>query len=316
MSSSDINRPMAAAGAMLCAMLVIGFVDNFVATTGETIGLWQFQILRAVMAMPLVFGLSLLGMGVFWPQNPGRVLARSFFVAMAILLYFGSLSFMPIAQAVAGFFVSPICVLLINVFVMRQRVGPWRTGAVAAGFLGILLVVQPGGGGFSPWMLMPVLGGMFNAVGMIATRSWCEGESAVSLLAGFLFMQALLGAVMLVLLPLAGIAGGEGVGAFLTRGWVWDITPVLPLMVMLAAGAVAGVGLIFRAYQLEEPSFVAVFEYALMLFAPFFAWLLFNQVIGWLQALGILLIMAAGSVIALRGEAPATAGQEHDAPVV
>lgn len=316
MSSSDMNRPLAAAAAMLGAMVVIGFADNFVATAGKTIGLWQFQILRAAMAMPLVYGLSLLGMGVFWPQSPLRVLARSFFVAMAILLYFGSLSFMPIAQAVAGFFVSPICVLLINVFVMRLRVGPWRSGAVAVGFLGILLVVQPGGGGFSPWMLMPVLGGMFNAVGMIATRSWCGGESTVSLLAGFLFMQALLGAVMLAVLPLAGIEGGEGVAAFLTRGWVWDIGPVLPIMVMMAVGAVAGVGLIFRAYQLEEPSFVAVFEYALMLFAPLFAWLLFGQTVGWMQAFGILLIIGAGTVIALRGDAPATAGQEHDAPVV
>ena len=301
---------------MLGAMLVIGFIDNFVATAGETIGLWQFQIMRAVMAMPLVFCLSLLGMGVFRPRHPGRVLARSFFVAMAILLYFGSLSFMPIAQAVAGFFVSPICVLLINVFVMRLRVGIWRSGAVAIGFLGILLVVQPGGADFTPWMLMPVLGGMFNAVGMIATRSWCEGESAVSLLAGFLFMQALLGAVMLLVLPLAGIEGGTGVTAFLTRGWVWDVGPVLPIMVMMAAGAVAGVGLIFRAYQLEEPSFVAVFEYALMLFAPLFAWLLFGQTIGGMQAFGILLIVGAGAVIALRGDAPATAGQEHDAPVV
>ncbi len=301
---------------MLGAMLVIGFIDNFVATAGETIGLWQFQILRAVLAMPLVFGLSLFGMGVFWPQSPGRVLARSFFVAMAILLYFGSLSFMPIAQAVAGFFVSPICVLLINVFVMRLRVGIWRSGAVAVGFLGILLVVQPGGADFTPWMLMPVAGGMFNAVGMIATRSWCEGESAVSLLAGFLFMQLILGGVMLAVLPLAGIPAGEGVTAFLTRGWVWDMAPVLPLMAMLSVGAVAGVGLVFRAYQLEEPSFVAVFEYSLMLFAPLFAWILFGQTIGWLQALGILLITGAGAVIALRGEAPATAGQEHDAPVV
>lgn len=316
MSSSDVNRPLAATLAMIGSMLVIGFVDNFVATAGETIGLWQFQMMRAMIAMPLVFCLSLLGMGVFWPRRPGRVLARSFFVAVAILLYFASLSFMPIAQAVAGFFVSPICVLLINVFVMRLRVGLWRSGAVAVGFLGILLVVQPGGGGFSLWMLLPVLGGMFNAVGMIATRSWCEGESAVSLLAGFLFMQGLLGAGVLAVLHGAGITGGEGLGAFLTRGWVWDMTPVLPLMAMLSFGAVAGVGLMFRAYQLEEPSFVAVFEYSLMLFAPLFAWILFGQTVGGVQALGILLIMAAGAVIALRGEAPATAGQEHDAPIV
>jgi drug/metabolite transporter (DMT)-like permease len=313
MSSSDINRPMAAAATMLGAMFIIGFVDNFVATAGQTIGLWQFQILRFALALPLVFGLSLLGMGTVRPRHAGRVLARSFFVAMAILLYFGSLSFMPIAQAVAGFFVSPIFVLLINVFVMKQKVGPWRWGAVAVGFMGILLVVRPESGSFSLWMLMPVLGGAFNAVAMIATRSWCEGESAVSLLGGFLFMQAVLGAAML--LVLAGLGGAEE-ETFLTRGWVWDFRPVLPLMVMLAAGGVAGVGLIFRAYQLEEPSFVAVFEYALMPFASFFAWALFGQTLGWMQALGIVLITAAGVVIALRGEAPATAGQEHDAPVV
>lgn len=316
MSSSDRNQPLAAAGTMLGAMLVIGFVDNFVAQAGGTIGLWQLQLMRAAMAMPLVYGLSLIGMGAFWPRQPLNVLARSFFVAMAILLYFASLSFMPIAQAVAGFFVSPLCVLLINVVVMRQRVGPWRTGAAVLGFLGILLVVKPEGDSFNLWMFLPVLGGMFNAIGMVATRSWCEEESAVCLLAGFLFMQAVMGLIILVALPFFSLDVAEGTAGFLTRGWVWDFWPVFPMLLMMAIGAVVGVGLVFRAYQLEEASFVAIFEYSLMIFAPLFAWFLFGQTVGLLQVCGIVMILAAGVVIALRSETSQTAGQEHDAPVV
>ena len=291
------NRPLAAAMAMLVAMAVIGFVDTFIGEIAKTVGLWQFHAMRSAFMMPLLILMPVLGLGVLRPRRWRRVLARSAVLSTSMMLYFGALGLMPVAQALAGMFTSPIFVLLINVVVMGQRIGPWRIGAVLLGFAGVLLVLQPGAGGISLLMLMPVAAGFFYAVSAIATRSWCEGESAVALLAANMAMLGLIGGV--VALGLSALANG-GEAGFLLRGWTWEIGPALSWIGLQAVCSLGAVFLIIRAYQMDIPSNVAVFEYAVMGFGPFFAWLLWRQEVGMLQMMGIGLIILAGLVIALR----------------
>ncbi len=290
------NRPLAAALAMLVAMAVIGFVDTFIGEIAETVGLWQFHAMRSAFMVPLLILMPVLGLGVLRPHRWGRVLARSAVLSTSMMLYFGALGLMPVAQALAGMFTSPIFVLLINVAVMGQRIGIWRGGAVLLGFAGILLVLQPGTEGFGPVMLMPVAAGFFYAVAAIATRSWCDGESAVTLLGANMAMLGGLG--LLVSLGLSAW-GGESTG-FLLRGWTWEFGAALPWIIMQAVCSLGAVFLIIRAYQMDIPTNVAVFEYAVMGFGPVFAWLLWGQGLGLWQVAGIALIVAAGLTIALR----------------
>ena len=294
------NRPIAAASAMLVSMLVIGFIDNFIYGIAGTIGLWQFFVLRMICALPLIWMLSRIGLGQIVPLRWVRVAARSFFVASALLFYFGALAFMPIAQALAGLFTSPIFVLLIGWGVMGQRIGPWRVVAVALGFGGILLVLQPDSGAFSWVTLMPVFGGFLYALGALATRHWCAGESTVAMLGGVMMMQGMIGAVALAVLGLFGLPVAEGADGFITRGWVWEMGGIWHLIALQVVGSVGGVFLIIKSYQLGEPSYVAVFEYSIMIFGPMFAWLLFGQTLGPIQGIGIALIALAGIIIAVR----------------
>ena len=291
-----VNRPLAAALAMVVAMAVIGFVDTFIARIAETVGLWQFHAMRSAMMAPLLAVMPLLGLGVLRARRWRRVLARSVVLSVSMMLYFGALGLMPVAQALAGMFTSPLFVLLINVAVMGQRIGPWRAGAVALGFGGTLLVLQPGTGGLGPVMIMPVAAGFFYAVSAIATRSWCEGESAVTLLGA---NMAMLGGIGLVVSVALAWFGGAETG-FLLRGWTWGFGPALPWIALQAVCSLGAVFLIIRAYQMDVPANVAVFEYAVMVFGPVFAWLLWGQVLGVWQGLGIALIVAAGLIIAIR----------------
>lgn len=296
MSEQVNNRPMAAALSMLMAMAIVGFIDNYIAEIAREISLWQFQVLRSLAMAPLLVGMSMLGLGRLTPVRCIPVLGRAMMITCSMMLYFASLGIMPISQALAGLFTSPIFVLLINTMVMGQKIGPWRVFAVFLGFVGILLVLQPGSEGFGPVMLMPVAAGFFYAISAIATRSWCSGESAVTLLGS---NMAVLGLAGLILAGLVGNVIPEG-DSFMTRGWTWDISPVLLWIAMQAVGSVIAVFLIIRAYQMDVPSNVAVFEYSVMVFAPLFAWLLFAQTLDVLQALGIALIVGAGVIIALR----------------
>ncbi|MCH2163803.1 MAG: DMT family transporter [Marinovum sp.] len=287
-------RPRAAALSMLAGMAIIGAIDNAVAPMANEIGLWQFFVLRTFMALPLVALTGFLGFGALFPIRLWAVAARGALIATAMLFYFGALAFIPLPQALAGLFVSPIFVLLMTAYWLRQRVGPWRVGAVFFGFLGILLVVSPWGENWHMAAVMPVMGALLYALGVIATRTICAGEPVLAMLASLFIFQALFGLMGLVLL-------GDADGSFVSRGWVWPLSPnVWALIAAQAVGSTIGVGLLFRGYALGEASNMAVFEYSVFIFAAFFAWLFFGDVLSMMASIGMALVAASGIVIVLR----------------
>ncbi len=299
MSADTQTRPVAAAASMVGAMCVIGAIDIYVAVIAQTLSLWQFLVMRLVLAAPVVLALSLLGFGTVRPRRFRAVAIRSTFIAVGMFCYFGALAFMPIAMALAGLFTSPIFVLLITAFVLRHRIGPWRIVAVATGFAGILVVLGPSSGALGWVLALPVLGGVLYASGVVATRALCEGESTLTLLLGIFVAQGALGTLVLAAFALIEPAVGQGGMAFLTRGWVWPIGPAWPYLLIQVFGSILGVGLLNRAYQLGEASRIAVFEYSIMIFGPFFGWWLLGQPVTAVQGAGIALIVLAGVIIAL-----------------
>ncbi|WP_171207726.1 MULTISPECIES: DMT family transporter [unclassified Ruegeria] len=300
MAASSQDHSLAAAGLMIAAMAVIGVIDNYIAPLARHVGLWQFHLTRALFALPLVLSLSLIGLGRLQPMRLWAVALRSALVATSMLFYFTALAMMPIAEALAGLFTSPIFILLISVGALRQRIGIWRIFAVLLGFLGIVLVLQPDPRDFDVTVLIPICAGFFYALGAITTRSLCRGESTVALLAGMWITLGTIGALGSVALSIwPQVSSGDEV-QFFNRPWVWPIWPALPLIVLQAVGSVVAVFMIIKAYQLSEPSYVSVFEYSVMIFGPLFAWIAFGQPVGGWQVLGIVCIGLAGTIIALR----------------
>jgi len=241
--------------------------------------------------------LALAGFGIIRANRWAAVLGRSFFQAGAMLIYFGCLSVMPIGVVVAGLFTAPLWVLIISIVFQGKRVGPVRWAAVAVGFCGALLVIRPDPANLDWVAFLPVLAGVLYAIGAVATRAWCEGEGTLSLTAGFFGMLALFGVIGLMVLP----AGGpEGHAGFSLRGWV-PLTPSFWFWTTVQAiGSLIGIGLIFRGYQLGEASAVAVLEYSLLVFASFWAWILWGDVVPLTGWIGMALIAVAGAVIAWR----------------
>ncbi|TNF58064.1 MAG: DMT family transporter, partial [Rhodobacteraceae bacterium] len=287
---------------MVTSMAIIGAIDNTIPLVARDIGLWQFHFVRALMAAPLVIALSLIGLGFLRPQRLWAVALRSVVLAVSMLFYFSALALMPIAQALAGLFTSPIFILIITALVLRQKIGPWRIAAVTVGFLGILLVLQPDPTNFSLVTLVPVAAGFLYALSAMITRHLCAQESTVSLLAGMWLTLGIMGALGVLALsvwPLPSVPGPDG---FVTRGWVWPMWGSLPWVMLQAVGSVAGVYMIIKAYQLGEPSQVAVFEYSVMIFGPLYALAFFGQTLGPWEVAGIGLILVAGVIIALRSK--------------
>lgn len=300
MTQDAATQPLKAAMCILGAMAMLGCIDNFVFRISEEIGLWQMHAVRSVIALALIAALSAFGYGTLRPKRLSTVMIRSALVATSMLLYFGSLAFLPIAQSLAGLFTSPIWVLIISALALGMSVGPVRIAAVALGFLGTLLVLQPDPANLSPVTLMPIAAGLLYALGALATRRWCLEETMLCLLAGFMGILGLWGLIGLGVLTAFPQVVPDGPDGFLIRGWVAISPTIWGLIIVQAVGSVIGVGLIIKAYQLGETSYVAVFEYAIILFASFFAYVFFGQLLNPLAVVGVVLVIGGGSLIALR----------------
>lgn len=284
---------------VLIGMMLMGLIDNFVVEIANHAGLWQFHLLRALVALPILIVFGIVSGLALLPKRYSAVGLRSFFLAASMMLYFGSLPSLPIAVVVAGFFTSPVFVVVFSILFLGVRVGPARISAVVIGFLGVLLVVNPADANFTPMMLLPVLGGALYAINAIAARRLCAEESTAAMLIGFFVMLGIFGAIGLIVFQ-----GSENTD-FFTRGWAAPNSELWFWICIQAAGSVFAVGLLTRAYQITETTYLVVFEYSLLIFASFWGYILNAQTVGPLAALGMVFIVMSGVIISRRSEAVA-----------
>ncbi len=310
--SDTPNRTLAALGAVLIYAVVIAFTDNYVRVIARDGGLWQFHATRTAMAFAILAVLTVpLGLRLR-PRRFGRVLARSMIHGSAMVIYFGALAFLPVAQVAAGLFTAPIFVLLIQRFAYGQSISALQVLAVLVGFGGVVMVLGPealSGATFAA--LLPVISGALYALGNIATREWCKGESAEVLVAGFFAMLGVFGLIGMAVLTLFPLPVPDGAEGFLQRGPVWPTGSFLWWTFVQAAGSLLGVGMIVRAYQIADASKVAVFEYVILPASAAWGFVIWGEVLSWLAVAGMSLIALAGVLIARpsRAQSPTASRQ-------
>ncbi len=300
------DRPLFGAAMIVAGMTMIGVVDNCVRLIAEHVGLFQFHLLRTLLAIPLILlGARLSGLA--WrPRRWGAALLRTAFVAGSMLLYFGALPAAPVAQVAAGLLTSPIWVLVLTAVATRSSVGPRRVAAVAMGFAGVCLILRPWEAAFTLWSVAPLGAGLLYACGAMTTRKLCADEPPLALI--LLFFAAL------------GIAGAAGMTALS----IWprpDLAAEAPFFFAPPVWPVAGVGwswiglqavasvicvfLTTRGYQSADTSYVALFDYAFIVSAGLTGWAVWGDRLDAGALTGIALIIFAGAFIARRIEGKA-----------
>ncbi len=134
-------------------------------------------------------------------------------------------------------------------------------------------------------------------MGIIATRAWCEGESAETIGAGFFGMLGVIGLVGMAVLWAFPLQVPEGAEGFLQRGPVWPTGEFLWWTFVQAAGSLLGVAMIVKAYQIAEASKVSVFEYVILPASAAWGFLLWGEKLTLLAVAGMVLIVVAGVLI-------------------
>ncbi len=260
--------------------------------------LHQVILTRAIIGMVFLFGVMTVLRVPYrslMTTRPKGHLLRVFFVVISNVTYFLGLAALPLADAVAISFVSPLMLTVLSVVVLGERVGPRRWAAVGVGLLGVLIMFRPGVGVFEPAAALVLISAICYAATNLMTRAMKATESAFSLQfyvqCGFIVVCTLMGLTV----GDGRFAGSDNASlAFLFRGWVWPATADWPAF--LASGVAVSVGglMIGQAYRLGEAGLVAPFEYVSVPIAVFWGLVIFGTLPdswGWL---GIALIMGAG----------------------
>jgi len=216
-------------------------------------------------------------------RRPRLQLARGVTLALATLLFFSALSLMPIAEASAITFVSPLLLTALSVALLRERVPPVAWIAVAAGFVGVLIIIRPGGAVFSPAALLPLATACCFAGYQIMTRQLAGVDSSFTTL----FYSAIVGtALMSLVVP-----------------FFWhppeSIVHALLLTLLGILGAV-GHFVLIRAFHHAPASVLAPFVYSQLVAVLVLGYVVFGEFPDGWSLTGMAIIVASGVFIALR----------------
>ncbi|WP_349037527.1 DMT family transporter [Pseudotabrizicola sp. 4114] len=261
MSSADNPR---AAGLMVASMAGFALEDLF--------------LKRAASAMPPGQVIAMMGAGgavVFWLiaarlRQPiltrraltGAAALRTLSEALAAMLYITALALIPLSVNSALLQASPLVVTMGAALVLGEKVGWRRWTAIAVGFLGVLIILQPGTEGFRLAGLLTVA-----CVFLMASRDLSTRVMHVSIGTFQLTTWAYLGLVPAGLVLMA--MQGQSLQAIDPSQWV-DLTGAL-VTGLFAYYAVTA------AMRLGEVSVVAPFRYARLVFAMILAMIFFGE---------------------------------------
>ena len=116
------------------------------------------------------------GAAAFWPRRPLMQLGRGLAIAASALLFLLGLEVLPMADAAAINFVSPLLITALAVPLLGETVGLRRWAALGVGLFGAVLAAQPGTGAFRIGAVFPLLSALAWALAMVMTRSFAAIE--------------------------------------------------------------------------------------------------------------------------------------------
>jgi len=212
----------------------------------------------------------------------GMQLVRGATVLGAALLFIAGLARLPIADATAIGFASPLLVTALSIPLLGEKVGPRRWAAVSAGFAGVLIVVRPGSGALGWPALLPLLSAACWGLSLVVTRRMRGGDRPLT---------------TLVYSTVLGFAASS---AALPLVWQPPSASAWALMVLMGILSAAGQYLLIAGLARGDASLLAPFSYSQMIWSTLTGYFVFGTLpTGWTWC-GAAIIVASGLYIAHR----------------
>jgi drug/metabolite transporter (DMT)-like permease len=284
------NRSTAARGIVMAILATISYAVADAASKYQAREYPVEMIVWARYAVPLILLLAIflprLGRSMLRTAYPGLQMVRGILATVGTLFIIFAYRGMPMAEAQAISFIHPVLLTLLAVVFLGEKVSRLGWAAVLLGFSGVLLIVRPGGGLFSPVALLPLGLALSFSSYQIFTRIIMRKESSLNSLFYVLLVGSL---VMSSTLP-----------------FVWINPTPNGLLFFAFLGVASGMGhfLTIKSLEYAPASLIAPFAYIQLLWVTILGILIFGDFPDIYTVVGMAIIVASGFLVAASRRAP------------
>lgn len=278
--SAPLSPNLKGALYMTLSMAAFTLNDACVKLVAETVPLFQIVALRGLSTTILLAVTVHLTVGLRFsmPRRDRPLVAwRTVAEVGAMVAFLLALTNMAIANATAILSALPLMVTLAAAVLFRDPVGWRRWAAIGVGFVGVMMIVQPGTDGFNEWSLLALLSVVIITARDLLTRAFSPAVPSMS-----------------VAVITAGAVGAFGAIVSLFTPWMamglYEIALTLAASVFIIGGYVFGI----MVMRIGEVGFVAPFRYTSLIFALILGFVIFDEFPNTLALFGVATVMAAG----------------------
>jgi drug/metabolite transporter (DMT)-like permease len=269
---------------MLASTIFLGASDvtaKYLSATLPSIEIaWiRFLVFALIMSPAMLPGSPLFALN---SMRPGFQLMRGVALLGSSLFFISGLRFLPIAEASATGFVSPLFVTALSIIFLGEKVGLRRWIATALGLIGVLIILRPGTGAFHPAAFFPLVSALAWACTLIMTRMMSGSERAVATMA------------------YSSIAGVSVLCALVPFVWVAPSWHDVLFGAFIGVASTAGQWIVVLAFRYADASVLAPFSYTQLLWVSVLGFIIFGEVPDIWTVTGAVFIVGSGLYTAHR----------------
>ena len=267
----------------LISIFFFSFMGVFIRKSSENIHIFEVIFFRNLLAcliiIPLMYGS---GQTSFKMYRPGLFVWRAIFVSLGMFAGFSALTLIPLAQATAISFTTPIFVTILAIFIFGEVIKFRRIAAILVGFIGMLIIVQPGVGMVSFGIILAFIGAFFHSINLLIVKKLTAHETP----------NAIVVWMVIMLVPIT----------FVPAIFVWEWPNALTWLYLwcLAICGTVGHSFFTRAYSLAEITSLQPFQFIKLPMIAFLAWVIFSEVPAYWTWLGGAIIFSSTVYITRR----------------
>jgi drug/metabolite transporter (DMT)-like permease len=278
------DRPFRGIALILASTVFLGASDvtaKYLSATLPSIEIaWiRFLVFGLIMVPAMLPGSPLYALHT---RRPGFQLMRGAALLASSLFFISGLRFLPIAEASATAFVSPLFVTALSIVFLGESVGLRRWIATALGLLGVLIILRPGSSAFHPAAFFPLVSALAWACTLIMTRIMSGSEHAITTM------------------TYSSIAGIAILSALVPFVWVAPSWHDILFGIFIGVASTAGQWIVVLAFRYADASVLAPFSYTQLLWVSLLGFLVFGEVPDIWTVTGAVFVVASGLYTAHR----------------
>ena len=215
----------------------------------------------------------------YYTKRPGLHFLRCFFGLIALLAIFTALRNLPLATVVSISFAAPIFTTILSIFLLSEKVGLFRWLAVLVGFVGIIIITEPGFTSLNVYFIYPLI--------------FCIGMSYVAITIRQLSTTEPVWLISLYFSATITLA------SFFTIPYGWLMPDIKDLILLMSIGILGGAANLWlsQSYKFSEVSLVTPLKYLALVFAIIFGYFIWNEVPSIKTLIGAFLVITSSIII-------------------